>query len=148
MFEYPLRLEDDETDSGEPAILVTAPDLPGFVSAGDTVDGACLQARDALIVWAWQQMDKGLDMPPASPAAGRPTVQLPTGAALKVLIHQAMRADGVSRADLARRLGRDEKVVRRILDFGHASPPDQLDDALRALGRRPVISVAPLEPAA
>ena len=148
MFAYPVDLTPDANDAGESSVLVTAPDLPGFVTYGDDAEAALRWARDALVVWAAQRMDARQDMPHASPAAGRPVVQMPIGAALKVLVHQAMRADRVTQVELARRLGRDPKTVRRILDFEHASPPDQLEAALIALGRRTVVYVEPVKPAA
>lgn len=143
MFAYPLDLSPDEG-----TVLVRAPDLPGFITYGDDEAQALFWARDALLVWAAQRMDHKQDMPAPSPARGRPLVRLPIGATLKVLIHQAMRADGVSQVELAQRLGRDGKVVRRILDFGHGSPPDQLEAALLALGRQPIVYAEPVEEAA
>ena len=144
MYEYPVDLEPDVNDAGETSVLVTAPDLSGYITYGDDEAAALHHAVGALVVWAAQRMDARLDMPTPSPTRGRPVVRLPIGATLKVLIHQAMRADAVTQVELARRLDRDPKAVRRILDFGHASTPDQLDAALVALGRRPIVSAEPV----
>jgi hypothetical protein len=147
VFEYPVELEEMEED-GEPWIMVTAPDLPGFRTCGDDRPSALDHARGCLVAWAWGRMEEERDMPPASPAQGRPSVRLPIGATLKVLIHQAMRSDRVSQAELARRMNQNLAEVAHILDFGHATPPDQLEAALEALGRTPVIEIARLETAA
>ena len=50
---------------------------------------------------------------------------------------------GLSRLALARRLGVDEKVVRRMLDPRHRTPVSRIDDALRALGHELVVESAP-----
>ena len=50
-------------------------------------------------------------------------------------------AAGISKSELARRIGRDEKEVRRILDPKHATKLPALTSALHALGRRLVVGV-------
>jgi antitoxin HicB len=46
---------------------------------------------------------------------------------------------------LARRIGKDEKEVRRILDPKHPTKLPALTAALRALGKRLVVAVTELE---
>ena len=53
-----------------------------------------------------------------------------------------MRGARVSRAELARRLGCDEKAVRRMLDpKQHSTRLPKLQQALEALGKRLVVEV-------
>ena len=144
LYEYPIDIEEDVCESGGACYLVTAPDLPGFVTNGDNRAEALENARDALVTWVDMRLEDRLPLPPASPADGRDVVRLSIAATLKLAIHQAMRADRVTQVELARRIGRDQKAVYRILDFNHASSPDMLDEALHALGRRPVITVEPV----
>lgn len=47
----------------------------------------------------------------------------------------------MSRSELARRLGCDEKEVRRLLSFKHRSQIDRIADALSALGKRLVVEL-------
>ncbi len=47
------------------AIGVWFPDLPGCVSAGDTLDVAMLNAQEALGLWAEAMLENGQDIPPA-----------------------------------------------------------------------------------
>jgi antitoxin HicB len=60
---------------------------------------------------------------------------LPAMSAAKVALYQAMRAQDVRKAELARRLGVHLPQVDRLLDLRHASRFDQIDSALRALGK-------------
>ena len=45
------------------AIGVWFPDLPGCVSAGDTLDEAMLNAREALGLWAGAMLENGQNIP-------------------------------------------------------------------------------------
>jgi len=52
----------------------------------------------------------------------------------------AFRKAGITKSELAERLGKDHKEVRRILDPMHLTKIGPLNEALRALGHRMVIS--------
>jgi antitoxin HicB len=80
----------------------------------------------------------------ASPR-GRPVAILPPLVAAKLALYEAMRAQGITRTELARRFGLQENAVRRLLDLDHRSHIDQIDRALAALGKR--LEVRVLEPA-
>jgi antitoxin HicB len=58
----------------------------------------------------------------------------------KTELYEAMRASGVSRAELARRLGCHLAQVSRLLDLVHASKFEQLERALAAVGRRMIVT--------
>jgi antitoxin HicB len=66
---------------------------------------------------------------------------LPPLATAKVALYEAMRKAGMSKAELARRLGMHGPQVDRLLDLRHASRLDQLERALRLFGKRLVIEV-------
>jgi antitoxin HicB len=55
-----------------------------------------------------------------------------------------MRAQRITKTELARRLGA-ENAIRRLLDLDHRSHIDQVNRALAALGKR--LEVRVLEPA-
>ncbi len=61
--------------------------------------------------------------------------------AAKLALIEAVREAGISKSELARRLGKDEKQARRILDPMHPTKLVTLIAALRALGQRLVIGV-------
>ena len=67
---------------------------------------------------------------------------LPTLTAVKVRLYQAMREQGVGKAELARRLGWHMPQVDRVLNVEHHSRLDQMDAALAAIGRRLCVSTA------
>lgn len=73
---------------------------------------------------------------PSEVRRGEVGISLPTGFSAKVLLLNEMLAQGVTPAELARRLGTSPQVVNRIVDTGHATKIDTIDEALRALGAR------------
>jgi antitoxin HicB len=52
-----------------------------------------------------------------------------------------MQASGIRKADLARRLGVSKPQVERLLDLGHGSRLEQIEQAFRALNKRLELSV-------
>ena len=66
---------------------------------------------------------------------------LPPLVAAKLALYQAMKDDGVTQVELARRTKRDQKDVRRLLDLDHRSHIELVEDALAKLGRRLIVSV-------
>jgi antitoxin HicB len=133
---YPIVLTAD--DDG---FVVTFPDLPFGITEGDTEEEARARAVDALETVIIALMLDRQDIPLPSPAKGRPSVVLPPLSAAKVALYRAMREAGVTKAELGRRLGWHPPQIDRLLDLRHASRLDQLDQALRALGRRLVVDV-------
>jgi antitoxin HicB len=92
-----------------------------------------MRAVDALEEAIAARIHTGLDIP--SPSTGDALVGLPTLTAVKVILYQGMRDDGVGKAELARRLGWHLPQVDRVLDIQHRSRMDQIDAALSVIGR-------------
>ena len=63
-------------------------------------------------------------------------VPVPALAEAKIGLYQAMRAAGIRKADLARRLGWQKSQVERLLNLKHSSRLDQIEAALGALRKR------------
>jgi antitoxin HicB len=61
--------------------------------------------------------------------------------AAKAALYLAMREAGMTNVQLARRIGCDEKEVRRMLDPRHPTKLPRIQDALDVLGKRLVLSV-------
>lgn len=133
---YPARL-DPEPEGG---FTVTFPDFGFGVSYDATREEALHQAADLLETIVANCLAEGWDVPPPSPARGRPLVPLEPLVAAKVELYRAMRAAGITKADLARRVGIAPQQVQRLFDTNHASRIDQLAAAFAALGRRLVIT--------
>ena len=80
----------------------------------------------------------GVDIPADTAAADRSAatriVHTPLLVDLKVELYRAVRAAGVTRAELTRRLGWNRNSVDRLFDLNHASRLDQIEAAMAALG--------------
>jgi antitoxin HicB len=87
------------------------------------------------------RLAEGLDLPRPSPAKGRPVVNLPALSAAKALLNLELRAAGIAKAELARRLGWHMPQVMRVLDLRHKSSLEAIEAALRALGKTIVVGV-------
>jgi antitoxin HicB len=133
---YPAQLE-AEADGG---YVVTFPDFRGGAAQGDSYDEALAQAADLLETMVANYMAEGWDLPAPSAPAGRPLVRLAPLVVAKAEVYRAMRAAGVSKAELARRVGVSPQQAQRLFDIHHASRLDQIDAALAALGRRLVVT--------
>ncbi len=83
--------------------------------------------------------DAGRTIP--SPSHGHKLVEVPVLAALKLALHDAMLARGMSNVALAQQMGTDEKAIRRMRDPTQATKVDSLEAALRLLGRRAEVNV-------
>ena len=128
MLAYPMSLEpDDDT------ILVTSPDFPELVTFGDDREEALARAVDALGEAIAARMYDNEDIPP--PSQGVDCAVLPTLIAAKAMLYQAMRDQGIGKAELARRLGWRLPQVDRAMDINHRSRLDDMDAALRAVGQ-------------
>ena len=132
-----------QASGGVLAQFIDVPEAHSFGATEAEAGGA--NALDCLIAALGGYIKLGREIPRPSPARGRPVVILPPLVAAKLALYQAMRAEGVTRTDLARRLGVQENAVRRLLDLDHRSHLDQVDRALAALGRR--LEVRVLAPA-
>ena len=133
---YPVQLA-READGG---YVVTLPDIGYGATQGDTLGEAMAQAEDLLEEAVLGMMADGEDVPLPSPAKGRPTVALPALTAAKLEAYRAMRAAGLNKKQLAERLGWQPSQVTRLFDGRHASRLDQIEAALKALGRRLVVT--------
>ena len=131
-YAYPYEL----LPQPEGGFTVTFPDVPEAITQGETEEEAAAMAEDALVTALSFYTDKAERLPHPSPAHGRPVAFVPPLVGAKLALHDAMLAAGVSNVALARRLGTDEKTVRRLRDPLHQSRINQVDAALRMLGKR------------
>jgi antitoxin HicB len=133
-FAYPVNLTPDETDGG---FVVTFPDVPEAITQGDDVEDSLTQAADALEEAIAGRIRRGDSIPePSKAGANQPVVLVPALTAAKAALYLALREAGISKSELAERLGCDEKEVRRLLDPKHLSKLPRIQKALAALGKR------------
>jgi antitoxin HicB len=138
-FTYPFRLVPDKTDGGYTA---TCRDIPEAITQGESVADALAEAADCLDEALHAYMAQGRAAPtPSRVRRGEYPVSAPIATALKYSIWEAMRVQRVSNANLARRLGMDEKEIRRTLDPHHGTRVPTLEAVLHALGARVEVNV-------
>lgn len=131
-FSYPTRVIEQGGD-----FVVSVRDLPEVVTSGASRDEAFELAADAIEVAVAVRLEKEMDLPaPSQAKRGERLVALPAPLAAKAAVYQAWKSSGIRKTELARRLGRSEVEVRRILNPKHGTKLDQLDEAARALGGR------------
>ena len=136
MLAYPILLEDDDD-----TILATSPDFPELTTFGDDRDEAVAHATDALEEAIAARIHDGKEIP--MPSQGAVYAVLPTLTAIKVMLYQGMREQGIGKAELARRLGWHLPQVDRVLDIQHHSRLDQVDAALGAITRQLHVRLEP-----
>lgn len=85
-------------------------------------------------------IEDGEDIPYPDDAAGI-RVRLSLLTALKVHLYWALRETGITRAELARRLGWNRESVDRLFRLDHRSRLEQLEAAFDVLGRSVDIEV-------
>jgi len=130
VFGYRIVLAEDDNGT----LLVTCPQLPIVATFGETVEAARLHAVDAMETALGSMIDDGEDIPVPDRKPGE-RVALPLLTALKVNLYWALRASGMTRAELARRLGWNRESVDRLFRLDHRSRLEQIEAALAVLDR-------------
>ena len=140
LFAYPFRFR----RASEGGWVVTCRDLPEAISQAATDEDRRAIASGCLQAALEGRMRHAMDIPrPSTTRIGEIVVAAPVESAAKAALHEAMRAAKVSRSELARRLGVDEKEVRRMLDPGYGSKLPRIAKAIEAVGQRMVVGVEP-----
>jgi antitoxin HicB len=127
MLAYPVSLDDDDG-----TVLVTSADFPELTTFGNDRNEALARAVDALEEAIAARIAAKQDIP--EPSADGVQVTVPTLTAIKALLYQGMREQGIGKMELARRLGWHLPQVDRVLDVHHSSRLDRMDAALKAIG--------------
>jgi len=137
-FTYPARLQKDKAGF----FLVTFPDFPEAATDGETMEESLHNAADALEEAIAGRINRGDTVPRPGPVKTRQRrVPVPAQIAVKAALYMAVKDAGIKNTELARRLGADEKEVRRLLDPHHRSKLPRLEAALEALGKKLVIGI-------
>jgi antitoxin HicB len=137
-YAYPVML-DPEPDGS--AINVSFPDVPEALTWGENEAEALELARDCLATALDWRLRNGKSIPRPGPPKGRPMIAVPPLVAAKLALYTAMREQGISPAELARRLGVSEKVVSSILHLKRRTHITHLERALALLGVQLEVSV-------
>jgi antitoxin HicB len=139
MFSYPVTLTPDSNGT----LLVTFADIPEANAVGTDEADALRQGLDALEAALDIYFDMRRPVPmPSRARRGQPVVTLPALVTAKVLLANEMLAQGVRKAELARRLDVHMPQVDRLLNLRHSSKLEMIEKALGSLGRRLDVQLA------
>lgn len=130
--EYPVQIvrEDD-------AFIVSSRDLPELNSVGYSLEEALAEAVDGIETVFMIYMEERRPIPAGTPAQdGEHVVRLPAPAALKATLYNDMLAQGVTKAELARRLGWQQKQADRLWSLHHSTKLESIEAAFKAIGKR------------
>ena len=136
-YRYPIDLH-KERDGG---FSIPFPDFDEAFTDGDTFAEALHEAADCLEEALAGRIARREDIPPASPAQGRPAVVPGAVLAAKTALYEALRKERLSNSAFAVAMGIHESEVRRLLDPRHATKIGRLEEALARFGKRLVITV-------
>lgn len=145
--EYAVTLTADDNGTW----LVTCDILPEVTTYGDTQKAALKNAVLAIEEALAARMAEGQDLPlsdlslsdlPLSDLQNGSLVYISTQTALKTALYRTMRREGISKAELGRRLAAHGPQIDRLLDIRHKSRLEAMENALRQLGVQPVLHIA------
>ncbi len=132
LYAYPCVL----TPADDGSLVVTFPDVPEAISGGADRSEALAMAEDALATALAGYVHQKRDIPaPSDAAAGQELIPVSPVVAAKLALYSAMRAQRITKVELARRLGISESAARKLTNPDHRSHVSQVHKALRAVGR-------------
>jgi antitoxin HicB len=140
---FPVELQPDDNGT----LLVTCPSLPEVTTFGESRADALIHARDAIEEALAYRLARwiDIDLPTArdigDAVAQSRAVRISLLATMKLRLFLACKSEGVTRADLGRRLGWNRESIDRLFRIDHASRIDQIDAAFTALGKAVEVEV-------
>ncbi len=103
-------------------VLVSLLDFPNVHTYGDDEAEALTRAVDALETYLMGMIEDREAIPePRRPKRAQSVITLPVLTEAKIELYRQMRAAGVGKAELARRLHCHLPQIDRLLDLNHAS---------------------------
>lgn len=122
-------------DYADDGITVTFPDIPEAITCGQSTAEAMEMAEDALLTVVEIYFDDGRPFPLARPPrAGETAVPMPTSVYAKILLHNKMLEQRVSKSELARLADIAPAEMTRITDIRHSTKIDTIARLLELLG--------------
>ncbi|OZI36805.1 antitoxin [Bordetella genomosp. 5] len=138
MLQFPALIETDGT-----GFTVSFRDIPEALTGAATHEEALEMAADALLTAMDFYFEDERAVPAPSKARGDEVlISLPASVQAKILVLNELVAQGVTQAELARRMGLPRQEVSRLVDLHHTTKIDTLDRALEVLGKQMDITLA------
>ena len=133
-YAFPCNIGPDEEEGGW-GFVVSFPDIYGANTGGKTFKEAVILAEDCMVVALSAYIDLGRDLPTPSPFQdGQELLTVQPLIAAQLDLYTAMREQGISRADLAERLGVSIEDADRLLNLDYRTPIGKVSKALKAVG--------------
>ncbi len=137
-FIFPVTLTPEPEPEG--GFVVTFSDVPEAITQGDDLAEALSEAADCLEEAIAGRISRKDPIP--TPSTGNDfSVAVPAQTALKAALYLTMNENQITKTELARRLGVDEKEARRILDPRHGTKLPLLERALTALNKKIILTI-------
>lgn len=137
--QYAVTLTPDTNNT----YMVRCRDLPELISCGDNIEDALKEALDAVETCFIMYMDDRRPIPtPTATQADEYSVYVPIKVATKVVLYNEMLSQGITKAEMARRLDGFQASVDRILSIKHSTKLETLEAAFAALGKRLDVAIA------
>jgi antitoxin HicB len=138
-FVYRARFEPGEKRG---VIVVSFPDVPEAITEGRGEADATAQAQEALGLALLTYPARNIPLPkPKAKGSDLVPIAVEATVAAKLAFLDAFREAGIGKSEFGRRIGKDEKEVRRLLDPRHPTKLSTLAEALRVLGQRLIVGV-------
>ena len=148
-YTYPCNVERDKEEAeatGREAYCATFPDVPSAITGGWSVQEVNGRLRDCLETALSICIDDNESFPtPSDPEPGQVLVSVSPAVSAQFALHEAMLANGVTAAELARRIGLRPSHAKRLTDIFRPAKPDEVERALAVLGLQMVSQAVPLE---
>jgi antitoxin HicB len=127
-----------EPDRKAGGYVVTFPDFGYGVTQGETAEEAMEMAQELLMltIGDYIRESKSLPAPRRHRGSKLRSVPLPALQAAKVDLYTAFRESGLTKAELARRIGIPKTHIDRLFSLRHHSRLDRIESAFAALGKR------------
>ncbi len=139
MLKYTIQITRDTT-----GFMATCPDMPKFVTAGESEEEIIALAPEAFEMAVECYMDENIPVPlPSGQVAENDhAIILPATLSAKVELYNTLLASHVSKSELARRMGIPNQNIKKLLSPSTKSRLDTMESAFAALGKRLDISVS------
>jgi antitoxin HicB len=142
-YAYPCNIifdHEEKSATGDDGWVVSFPEVPEALTGGGTWAESLALAEDCLAVALGSYIKDRQSIPVPSPLTeGQVLVPVPLLIAAKLTLYGAMREQEITQTKLAKRLGVNDREVRRMLDPGYKSHITKLERAVRAAGQTLVV---------
>lgn len=128
-FIYPVNLK----SCAEDEVVVQFPDFPEIICAGESEKDALNNAKDAVDEAIAGRMNRNEVIPEPNVIQNSNYIAVSLHIALKAAIYIQLKNLGINKFQFAKKLGIDEKVVRRLLDPRYNTHLKKLEQALKIL---------------